>query len=92
MRVDKLSYHIYFNNVPYFSLFNKNESEATEGPFNISGILNKSKQVDTQSVISFNPIIIFQGLRWDLINVLFRVHGFNIYGGSSTRRHKLSSF
>jgi hypothetical protein len=43
-----------------------------------------------ENEININPIIIFRGIHWGNICYLFKIHGFNLFGGTISNRHKLS--
>ena len=48
--------------------------------------------IDTEKTnYEVSPIFIFQGLHLSTLTHLFREHGFNFHGGSSSLRHKISS-
>ena len=73
---------IIVRSMSYFSFFNNIRSIVSES---ISAYEKENKEY-----IGINPIIVFQGLSWDNIVHLFKLHNIDINGGSITRRHKLS--
>ena len=48
------------------------------------------EEQSNKNYLGINPIIIFKGLSWGNIVNLFKLHNITLYGGSISRRHKLS--
>ena len=74
-------YNLYIYNLSYHSFFN-----------NLENLYEYRSNIEKQdkNYLGINPIINFKGMSMSVIVKLFKNYGYNLNGGTITRRHKLS--